>query len=54
MTTKPSASQIVERLLGLDGAGIDQMMVLPPFEPRYEVLRTIGERIIPALDEASR
>lgn len=44
---------IVERLLGLDAAGIDQMMILPPLEPRYDVLRSVGERIIPALAEAA-
>jgi len=44
---------IVERLLGLEQAGIDQMMLLPPLEPRYEVIRTVGERIIPALQAAS-
>ena len=40
---------IVERLLGLEEAGIDQMMLLPPLEPRYEVIQSVGERIIPAL-----
>jgi len=40
---------IVERLMGLETAGIDQMMLLPPLEPRYDVIRTVGERIIPAL-----
>jgi len=45
--------QIIERLLGLDAAGIDQMMLLPPFDPRFEVIRTVGERIIPALAEAA-
>lgn len=41
--------QIVERLVALGDAGIDQMMLLPPLEPRYEVIRTVGEHIIPAL-----
>ncbi|MEM7093549.1 MAG: LLM class flavin-dependent oxidoreductase [Actinomycetota bacterium] len=44
--------QIVERLLALDAAGIDQMMLLPPFDPRFEVIRTVGERILPALAAA--
>lgn len=44
---------IVERLLGLEQAGVDQMMLLPPLEPRYKVIRTVGERIIPALAAAS-
>ena len=42
---------IVERLLGLEEAGIDQMMLLPPLEPRYEVIRAVGERIIAALGQ---
>jgi len=41
--------EVVERLMGLEEAGIDQMMLLPPLEPRYEIMRTVGERIIPAL-----
>ncbi|MEM9133179.1 MAG: LLM class flavin-dependent oxidoreductase [Actinomycetota bacterium] len=45
--------EIVERLLVLEAAGIDQMMLLPPFDPRYEVIRTVGERIIPALRRAA-
>ncbi len=44
---------IVERLLGLEAAGIDQMMLLPPLEPRYEIIRSVGERIIPALAAAA-
>ena len=44
---------IVERLLGLEQVGIDQMMLLPPLEPRFEIIRSVGERIIPALAEAT-
>ena len=44
---------IVERLFGLERAGIDQMMLLPPLEPRFDVIRAVGERIIPALAQAS-
>ena len=40
---------IVERLLALEAIGIDQMMLLPPLEPRFDVIRSVGERIIPAL-----
>jgi len=45
--------QVIERLLALDAAGIDQMMLLPPFDPRFEVIRTVGERIIPVLREVT-
>jgi len=44
---------IVERLFELEQAGIDQMMLLPPLEPRYDVIRAVGERIIPALEAAT-
>lgn len=46
--------QVIERLMALDEAGISQMMLLPPFDPRFEVIRTVGERIIPALTAAAR
>ena len=43
---------IVDKLLALEQAGIDQMMLLPPLEPRYEVIRSVGTEIIPRLREA--
>lgn len=39
--------QLIERLEGLDDAGLDQVMILPPFDPRYEVLETVGTEILP-------
>lgn len=47
-----TVDQIVERLLGLEAVGIDQMMLLPPLEPRFDVIRAVGEQIIPALEQA--
>ncbi|MFV0526238.1 MAG: LLM class flavin-dependent oxidoreductase [Acidimicrobiales bacterium] len=44
-----TAESLVERLHALDRAGLDQVMVLPPLEPRYQVMRQIGTEIIPAL-----
>jgi len=44
---------IVERLLTLESAGIDQMMLLPPLEPRFEVLRSVARDVLPLLDEAT-
>ena len=46
-----AADQIVEKLLALEAVGLDQMMLLPPLEPRYDVIRAVGQRIIPALAE---
>ena len=45
--------QIVEKLLALEAVGIDQMMLLPPLEPRFDVLHTVGTRIVPAIAEIS-
>ena len=44
-----TADQIVERLVELDERGLDQVMILPNFDPRYEVLERIGTEIIPRL-----
>ena len=41
--------QLVERLRALGEAGLDQMMILPPFDPRFEVLETVGTEILPYL-----
>ncbi len=39
--------EVIERLRGLDDAGLDQLMILPPFDPRFEVLETVGTEILP-------
>lgn len=41
--------EVVSRLNDLDEAGLDQMMILPPLEPRYEILESVGAEIIPNL-----
>jgi alkanesulfonate monooxygenase SsuD/methylene tetrahydromethanopterin reductase-like flavin-dependent oxidoreductase (luciferase family) len=41
--------QLIERLRALADAGLDQVMILPPLEPRYEVLETVGTEILPFL-----
>ncbi len=41
--------QLIERLHGLAEAGLDQVMILPPLDPRYEVLETVGREILPHL-----
>ena len=44
-----TAEQIIDRLHALGESGLDQLMILPNFDPRYEVLERIGEKIIPYL-----
>ncbi len=44
-----TADAIVERLHAMDAAGLDQVMILPPLEPRYDVLRRVAAEVIPAL-----
>ncbi|MEZ5342644.1 MAG: LLM class flavin-dependent oxidoreductase [Acidimicrobiales bacterium] len=44
-----TADQIVERLNQLDEAGLDQLMILPPFDPRFDVIERVGAEIIPRL-----
>ncbi len=41
--------QLIERLRSLGDAGLDQVMILPPLEPRYEILETVGTEILPYL-----
>ena len=40
---------IVARLQGLDAAGLDHVMILPPLDVRFEVLEAVGREIIPRL-----
>jgi len=42
-----TAEQLVERLRALADSGLDQLMILPPFDPRYQVLETVGAEILP-------
>ena len=42
-----TASEVIERLQQLEERGLDQLMILPNFDPRFEVLERIGEEIIP-------
>ena len=41
--------QLIERLLALDEAGLDQVMILPALEPRYEVLERVARELLPVL-----
>ena len=39
--------ELIEKLRALDEAGLNQVMNLPSFDPRFEVLETIAKEIIP-------
>ncbi|MEL7156053.1 MAG: LLM class flavin-dependent oxidoreductase [Actinomycetota bacterium] len=39
--------ELIERLRALDDAGLDQLMILPPFDPRFEVLEQVGREVLP-------
>ncbi len=39
--------ELIDQVRDLDEAGLDQIMNLPSFDPRFEVLESIGEKIIP-------
>ncbi len=41
--------QLVRRLKDLESAGLDQVMILPNFDPRYDVLERVGRDIIPSI-----
>lgn len=42
-----TADELVARLAELDAAGLDQVMILPAFEPRYQVLERVGREVLP-------
>lgn len=44
-----TADQVTERMEDLGERGLDQVMILPSFDPRYEVLERVGREIIPRL-----
>ena len=44
-----TADDIAGRLAALAAAGLDQVMILPAFEPRYEVLERVAADILPRL-----
>ncbi len=42
--------QLLERLHALEAAGLGEIMILPAFAPRYQVLEQVGTQPISALD----
>ena len=41
--------QLLDRLVDLDQAGLNQVMILPSFDPRFEVIERVAREIIPNL-----
>ena len=39
--------ELIDKLRSLNEAGLNQVMNLPSFDPRFEVLETIAKKIIP-------
>jgi alkanesulfonate monooxygenase SsuD/methylene tetrahydromethanopterin reductase-like flavin-dependent oxidoreductase (luciferase family) len=39
--------ELVEKLQALDEAGLNQIINLPSFDPRFEVLESVADKIIP-------
>jgi len=41
--------QLIERLIDLDDAGLNQVMILPTFDPCFEVIERVARDIIAAM-----
>ena len=44
--------EICERLHEYEAAGLDEIMILPAFAPRYNVIERVGAELLPALRRA--
>ncbi len=44
-----SGPEIISQLEALDSAGLDQVMILPSLESRYEVLEDVGREVLAKL-----
>ena len=42
-----TADELIERLLDLADGGLDQVMILPNFDTRFDVLEQVGTKILP-------
>lgn len=45
-----TADELIDKLRALNEAGLNQVMNLPSFDPRFEVLETIAKRLSPTFD----
>ena len=39
--------ELIEQLRGMAAAGLDQIMILPNFDTRFDVLERVGKEILP-------
>jgi alkanesulfonate monooxygenase SsuD/methylene tetrahydromethanopterin reductase-like flavin-dependent oxidoreductase (luciferase family) len=46
-----NADDVIERLREHAAAGIDQVMILPAFEPRYQVLERVAKDVLPHIGD---
>lgn len=44
-----TTEELAERLRAMEEAGLDQIMILPAWEPRYDVIERVGRDLIPLL-----
>lgn len=42
-----TADQLIEKLQALEAAGLNQVMLLPPFDPRYDVIDRVAKDVMP-------
>ncbi len=47
-----TADRLIERLGALGAVGLDQVMILPSFEPRYAVLERVARDVLPHVADA--
>jgi 5,10-methylenetetrahydromethanopterin reductase len=47
-----TADVVAERLVALGAAGLDEVMILPSWEPRYEVLERVASDVLPCVRRA--
>ena len=43
---KPSRDELITQLAGLHASGLDQVMILPNFDTRYDVLERVGRDLV--------
>ena len=47
--TVGTANELIRRIRALDSAGLDEIILLPAFEPRYRVLERVAQDVLSQL-----